>query len=142
MSCIVDMLLAALEQNEMHNFLKALQALFSSIAVKQLDKVKEYEGFYHSVIYIVLKLLGIQIACEVQSHFGTTDAVITTEEYIYVLEFKMGSAEAALEQIKTRKYYAPYLADSRELVLVGFGFNKAKRNLTDVLIEPVGERSF
>lgn len=52
--------------------------------VKQLEKVKEYEGFYHSIIYIVLKILGIQIDCEIQSNFGTTDAVIKTKDYIYV----------------------------------------------------------
>jgi hypothetical protein len=39
-----------------------------------------------------------------------------TEEYIYVLEFKMGTAASALEQIKQKKYHAPYLADKRDLV--------------------------
>ncbi|MCI5163320.1 MAG: hypothetical protein D3917_15130 [Candidatus Electrothrix sp. AX5] len=141
MSYIVDLLLEALARNEMERFLPALQALFSSITVKQLDKVKEYEGFYHSVIYIVLKLLGIQIQCEVQSSFGSTDAVIMTEEYIYVLEFKMGTAASALEQIKQRKYHAPYLADQRDLVLVGFGFDKAQRNLTEVLVEQIAAPS-
>jgi hypothetical protein len=141
MSYIVELLLEALARNEMERFLTALQALFSSITVKQLDKVKEYEGFYHSVIYIVLKLLGIQIQCEVQSSFGSTDAVIMTEEYIYVLEFKMGTAASALEQIKQKKYHAPYLADKRDLVLVGFGFDKAERNLTDVLVEQVAAPS-
>ncbi len=135
MSYIVELLLEALARNEMERFLPALQAQFSSITVKQLDKVKEYEGFYHSIIYIVLKLLGIQIQCEVQSSFGSTDAVIMTEEHIYVLEFKMGTAASALEQIKQKKYHAPYLADQRDLVLVGFGFDKAERNLTDVLVE-------
>ncbi|RWX51744.1 PD-(D/E)XK nuclease superfamily protein [Candidatus Electrothrix marina] len=137
MSYITELLLEALACNEMERFLTALQALFSSITVKQLDKVKEYEGFYHSVIYIVLRLLGIKIQCEVQSSFGSTDAVIMNEEYIYVLEFKMGTAASALEQIKQRKYHAPYLADKRELVLVGFGFDKTERNLTEVLVEQV-----
>ncbi|MCI5145751.1 MAG: AAA family ATPase [Candidatus Electrothrix sp. AR3] len=141
MSYIVELLLEALARNEMEHFLSALQALFSSITVKQLDKIKEYEGFYHSVIYIVLKMLGIQIQCEVQSSFGSTDAVIMTEEYIYVLEFKMGTAVSALEQIKQKKYHAPYLVDKRDLVLVGFGFDKAERNLTDVLVEQVAAPS-
>ncbi|WP_339134994.1 MAG: AAA family ATPase [Candidatus Electrothrix sp. GW3-4] len=137
MGSVVEMLLEALEQNDMQIFFTALQALFSSITVKQLDKVKEYEGFYHSIIYIVLKLLGMQIACEVQSNFGTTDAVLQTAEHIYVLEFKMGTAASALEQIKKRKYHTPYLADQRGLVLVGFGFDKAERNLTDFLAEEI-----
>ncbi|MCI5146423.1 MAG: hypothetical protein D3923_13070 [Candidatus Electrothrix sp. AR3] len=109
--------------------------MFSSIAVKQLDKVKNYEGFYHSIIYIVLKILGVRIACEIQSNFGSTDAVITTDEYIYVLEFKMGKAQTAIEQIKKRKYHFPYLADKRKVVLIGFGFEKSARNLVDYGVE-------
>ncbi|CAK8725581.1 hypothetical protein KKHLCK_17090 [Candidatus Electrothrix laxa] len=35
------------------------------------------------------------------------------------------------------KYYAPYLSDKRETVIVGFGFNKAKRNLEDFLCEKI-----
>ena len=95
-----NILTEALKQNDMKSFFTAFQALFSSITVKQLEKVKEYEGFYHSIIYIVLKILGIEIACEIQSNFGATDAVIKTEDYIYILEFKMGSAKSAVDQIK------------------------------------------
>ncbi|MCI5223389.1 MAG: hypothetical protein D3924_12120 [Candidatus Electrothrix sp. AR4] len=135
MSYIVDNLLESLHANDIECFFTTLQALFSSIAVKQLDKVKSYEGFYHSIIYIVLKILGVRIACEIQSNFGSTDAVITTDKYIYVIEFKMGKAQDAIEQIKKRTYHSPYLADKRKIVLVGFGFEKAQRNLVDYAVE-------
>jgi hypothetical protein len=137
MEHIVDILIEALEHNDMKSFFTALQSLFSSITVKQLEKVKEYEGFYHSIIYIVLKILGIEIACEIQSNFGTTDAVIKTDDYIYVLEFKMGSAKSAVEQIKKKKYYLPYLSEKQTLMIVGFGFDKTERNLRDFLVEQI-----
>ncbi len=137
MEHIVDTLLEALDQNDLESFFTTLQALFSSITVKQLEKVKEYEGFYHSIIYIVLKMVGIQIDCEIQSSFGATDAVIKTEDYIYVFEFKMGKAKSAIEQIKKKKYYAPYLSDKRDVFIVGFGFDKAERNVVDFLVEEV-----
>jgi hypothetical protein len=63
------------------------------------------------------------------------DALIMTDAFVYVMEFKMGKAEAAIEQIKKRKYHAPYLADEREVILVGLGFDKAERNLVDYLFE-------
>jgi hypothetical protein len=135
MEYIVDILLDAVNQNNMKDFFSALQSLFSSISVKQLEKVKEYEGFYHSIIYIVLKIVGIKIECEIQSSFGATDAVIKTKDYIYVLEFKMGYAKSAVDQIKKKKYYAPYLSDKRDVFIVGFGINKAKRNLEDFIVE-------
>jgi len=137
MEYIVDILLDAVNQNNMKDFFSALQSLFSSISVKQLEKVKEYEGFYHSIIYIVLKIVGIKIECEIQSSFGATDAVIKTKDYIYVLEFKMGYAKSAVDQIKKKKYYAPYLSDKRDVFIVGFGINKAKRNLEDFVVEEV-----
>ena len=137
MGHIVGVLLDSLACNDIKGFFDALHSLFASITVKQLDKVKNYEGFYHSIIYIVLKILGVHIACEIQSHFGTTDAVIQTDRYIYVMEFKMGTAETAIEQIRKRKYHAPYLADKRKIVLVGLGFDKAVRNLLDYAIENV-----
>ena len=137
MEYIVDELTEALNRNDMESFFKALQSLFSSITVKQLEKVKEYEGFYHSIIYIVLKIVGIQIDCEIQSSYGVTDAVIKTDDYIYVFEFKMGAAEKALEQIKKKKYYAPFLSDKRTINIVGFGFDKAQRNLAEFIPEKV-----
>ena len=137
MEYIVNTLLEALEQNDMKSFFTVLQSLFSSITAKQLEKVKEYEGFYHSIIYIVLKIVGIHISCEIQSSFGATDAVIKTDNYIYVFEFKMGSAKSAIKQIKKKEHYAPYLSDKRDIIIVGFGLDKAKRNLEDLIFERI-----
>jgi hypothetical protein len=135
MTYIVETLTEALENKDIKSFFTALHSLYSSITVKQLEKVKEYEGFYHSIIYIVLKILGIQINCEIQSNFGTTDAVIKTDDYIYVIEFKMGKAALALEQIKKKKYFEPYISDKRQVLIVGLGFDKTKRNLEDFVVE-------
>ena len=88
-------------------------------------------------------MLGVQIDCEVQSSFGATDAVIKNEEYIYVIEFKMGTAEEALRQIKEKRYCAPFAADGRAVIMVGIGIDKGVRNLTDFVTGPVdwdGER--
>ena len=139
MGYTVDTLLESLADNDMNGFFTALRSLFSSIAVKQLEKVKNYEGFYHSIMYIVLRILGVRISCEIQSNFGSTDAVITTDDHIYVLEFKMGKAQTAIKQIKKRRYHYPYLADQREVILVGFGFEKEERNLVDYAVEAVSE---
>ena len=81
--------------------------------------------------------MGIEIACEIQSSFGATDAVIKTQDYIYIFEFKMGNAKSAIDQIKKKKYYAPYLSNKRDVFIVGFGLNKAKRNLEDFIFEKI-----
>ncbi len=38
-----------------------------------------------------------------------------------MFEFKLGRAEDALAQIKARRYYEPFLADGRAIVLLGAG---------------------
>lgn len=138
MALTVEALVESLQDQDFEQFTTIFKSLFSSITVKQLDKVKEYEGFYHSIIYIVLKLIGVHIQCEIQSSFGATDAVIQTPETTYVMEFKMGSAQAALAQIKKKRYYAPYQADGRKIILVGLSFDKAQRNLVDFVQEDWG----
>lgn len=35
--------------------------------------------------------------------------------------FKLGAAEDALAQLKARRYYEPYLADPRPIILLGAG---------------------
>ena len=63
--------------------------------------------------------------------------MIKTGDYIYVFGFKMGLAQAALDQIKNKKYYAPYISDKRTVMMVGFGFDKAEKNLTEFIEETV-----
>ena len=138
---IVDNLIDYLEQNKIAEFIIELKSLFSSITVKELEKVKSYEGYYHSIIYIVLKIIGISILCEVQSNLGITDAVIKTKKYIYIFEFKMGKAEEAIKQIKDKKYFEPYLSDKRKIILLGIGFDKERRNINDFISEKLEEKA-
>ena len=56
-----------------------------------------------------------------------------TAEYIYILEFKMGSAESAVQQIKEKKYCEPFLNDKREIMAIGIGFDTEKRNIGEWL---------
>ena len=50
---------------------------------------------------------------------------------IYILEFKMSSAQIALEQIKARGYDQPYRASGKPIVLSGIACDKEKRTIGD-----------
>jgi isopentenyl-diphosphate delta-isomerase len=136
----VNNLIFYIESNHIEKFILELKALFSSIPVQEVKQIYQYEAYYHSVIYVALRLMGCSIDCEVQSNHGITDAVIKTEENIYIIEFKMGRAKEALKQIKEKKYYFPYLSDKRKKHLFGIGFDKGERNIGDWEIEIIGER--
>jgi hypothetical protein len=43
----------------------------------------------------------------------------------------MSSGRKALKQINERAYYEQYLGQRKEIILVGIGFSKGKRNISD-----------
>jgi len=61
--------------------------------------------------------------------------VLETAKKIYIMEFKVGSSEEALTQIKEMKYYEKYLGSRKEIVLLGIGFDSEKRNIGNYLVE-------
>jgi hypothetical protein len=97
-----------------------------------------HEKYYQTIFYLILTLLGIKIDVEVVTNIGRIDAVIKTEKFIYLLEFKLNSdASKAIEQIKTKKYFEQYQLDSRSLTLLGISFNTQEKNIGDVKVEEV-----
>jgi hypothetical protein len=111
-------MLDALRTGNRPQFEQALIALFAGLPY---DLHVNREAFYHSVFFAALQATGGEIIAEPHSDKGRADAVIKTANAIYVVEFKLGTAAEALEQIKTRRYYEPYLADPRPIVLLGAG---------------------
>jgi hypothetical protein len=111
-------MLDALNAGDRARFERALTALFASIPGElHVDR----EAYYHSVFFAALSSVGAEIIPESRTDKGRTDAVLKTDAAIYVIEFKLGTAEEALAQIKAKRYYEPYLADSRPVILLGAG---------------------
>lgn len=54
---------------------------------------------------------------------------------VYIMEFKVGTAEDALTQVKEKKYHEKYLIAEKVVTLIGIGFDKSQRNLGDYKIE-------
>ena len=66
------------------------------------------------------------------------DCVLKTADTVYIFEFKLsgnGSAEDALNQIKTQEYAVPYKASGQKIVLIGAGFDEEKRTIRDWKVE-------
>jgi hypothetical protein len=132
---------AELEKGHIEEFLETLKAMFAGIAYPiqpgQKSTIDEQEKYYHSIFYLVLKLLGYNIESEVLTSTGRIDAVITTPTTIYVIEFKLGDASSAMAQIKQKLYHQKYQASGKKLVLVGIGFDTKVRNIGEYLIAEV-----
>jgi hypothetical protein len=132
-SVILEKLKESLRKNDMDQFFETIRSLFVNIPYDMF--VKDREGYYQTVIYLILKLIGIDISTEVETNIGRIDALVETDTHIYVMEFKLGTAEEALNQIKEKKYYEKYLTSSKVIDLIGIGFDIEQKNIGDYKIE-------
>ena len=132
-SVTVEQLKNTLEAGDEHAFFKVIRSVFAGIHYDMF--VKDREGYYQTVIYLILKLIGIDIHAEVETNQGRIDAVVETADFVYLMEFKLGPAEEALAQIKERKYYEKYLASDKTVKLVGVGFDVEQRNIGNYKIQ-------
>jgi hypothetical protein len=117
----------ALKDKDIDSFVEAIRVLFSGIPYN--ISLSRYEAYYHSLIYIVLKMSGIDILPEKETNIGRIDAAVETEKYIYIMEFKMGSADEAIKQVFEKKYYEPFRLKKKEIILLGIGFSREERNI-------------
>jgi hypothetical protein len=116
---------------DLENFFTIIKSLFASIPSSLF--IRDREAYYHTIIYLVLELLGANIQVEVHTNKGRIDAIIETASHIYIMEFKMGTSKEALSQIEERKYHEKYLSTRKSILLIGVGFNKKERNLSNYL---------
>lgn len=114
------------------DFFKIMNSILASVSYSIL---KTKEGYLHSNIHLILKLLGFDIISEEATNIGRIDAVIRLSEMIYIFEFKLGTSEEAMNQIKEKKYYEKYIVEKKQILLVGVGFDNANRNISDFKFE-------
>jgi PD-(D/E)XK nuclease superfamily len=119
-------------KNDLEQAEVILTSLFGGLAfdVYTHQTQQQVEGFYHGLIHILFKCLGIYIQSEVHTSKGRADSIVETPTHIYFLEFKINSdADTALNQIGTKKYAASYAADSRSKIGIGINFNSHTKEL-------------
>jgi hypothetical protein len=130
----------------MTNMFKSLPSQFFAEDVEIKDKngnpkiIKKAvnENFYHAVIYLVFKILGIRIPVEVSTQNGRIDAVVETDTHIYIFEFKKNrKADVAIQQMRDNDYAGLYGLSKKQIVLVGVCFTMQKRGISHYLIEPL-----
>jgi hypothetical protein len=122
----------AFMQNNLATAEDILTSLFGGLAfdVYTHQTQKQVEGFYHGLIHILFKCLGIYMQSEVHSTKGRADSIVETPTHIYFLEFKINSdALTAFNQIVTKKYATSYAADSRIKTGIGVNFNSSSKEM-------------
>lgn len=109
----------SLRQDNISLFIIHLKTLFASVPY---TLHLPYEAYYHSLFFMILKLLGCEIHPEVLTDKGRIDGILELAERIYIIEMKLDSPEKALEQIKNRKYAEKYINSGKKIILLGIGY--------------------
>ena len=87
-------------------------------------------------MWLIFKLMGEFVLCEVQNGKGRSDAVVWEKDAIYIFEFKMDkSAAEAMEQINSKDYPIAYKGDGRRIVKIGVNYSSEQQQLSDWIIE-------
>ncbi len=117
---------------DIDGFMKRLQSFFSDTPY---ELVRDLELHYQNVLFIIFRLVGFYTQAEYHTSEGRVDLVIRTDQFIYIMEFKLdGTAEEALQQIEEKQYALPFASDPRRLFKVGVNFSNATRNIEKWLV--------
>lgn len=128
-----------LEEGNVKVFIDQLTVLLSDISYhlspKKWKKTRQtafemWEGYFQTIIYLVTSFMGLYVQTEITKHKGRLDLLAETDDFLYIMEFKLEeSAKNALQQIKSRKYAAAYQNSPKTIYFVGINFSKEERNV-------------
>ena len=126
---IYNDLLDMLKCGEIEKFIKTLRSIISKIPY-QLHIAKE--SYYHSIFYVILDLMGIEMQTEQSTSKGRIDGVIEFNDKIYIIEFKYLSENKeiesvlnnAIKQIKEKEYYLPYINKNKPIKYLAIAVNR------------------
>jgi Predicted AAA-ATPase/PD-(D/E)XK nuclease superfamily len=137
---MVSDLRRAFEKNDLAEVRYLINTLLSDLPYDLFAKdLPTSERFYHSIIHLLFKYLGVFIDSEVHTHRGRADSVVQTATHVYLFEFKHDqSADIALQQIKDKQYAEKYRNTRKTIVGIGvnyvFDTRKVEGWLEEVLV--------
>lgn len=120
----------ALQNHEVGLLFQHLSQGFASFAYQVFSEAKErtYQGMLLSMLYG----MGFDPISERSTNLGRIDVVLELPKITYILELKLdNNAQVALEQIRKKEYFAPYIHKGKEIAIVGANFSSEKRNISD-----------
>ena len=121
----------------------AFQVFAPVIASTGYDITKHTEGYFHTIMHVLMYATGLTTFSELQSAEGRMDTICTTQNAIYIFEFKIdATAESALKQIHKRDYAQPFLVQNKNIYLIGVNFVTADKKINNILVEKWNGKQF
>ena len=109
----VDYLRKAFAANELEYAMRIVKACFSDIPT--IVKKNMCENFYEAITHVLFRMTGFDVVSEMQSIFGRSDIIVTTQTDVYIFELKTvpptdfeKGVKEALAQIEKKGYAERY----------------------------------
>ncbi len=119
---------------DIEKVIRILQGMFKGIPYQLYEK--QPESFYHAATHLLFSYMGLRVKSEVCTSDGRVDSVVETKTHVYILKFKLDeSPEAALEQIRSKKYYQAWWERGKPVVGTGIQFSSQSRNIAEWKME-------
>lgn len=130
---LVAQLTRDIRGGKVETFMQRLQAIFADTDYRIVGK---RELYFHNAVSLIFKMLSFNVQTERPANGGRMDMIVTTQNYIYIFEFKIDkSADEATKQIKEKGYHLPFAVDARPTVLIGVNFSSEKRTIEEWKVE-------
>ncbi|MCQ2389619.1 MAG: PD-(D/E)XK nuclease domain-containing protein, partial [Kiritimatiellae bacterium] len=121
----------ALLEGDVERFVKSLKCFFSNIPYNLTDR--QNEQMWQTIVYVVLKAIGVGVQAEVMTNEGRIDMTCETADAVWLIEFKLDRpAEEALAQIDERGYAEKFDLAGKKVLKLGISFSSEKRTIVDV----------
>ncbi|MCQ2393069.1 MAG: ATP-binding protein [Kiritimatiellae bacterium] len=112
-------------------FFEGLKALYAGMAYGSLEE-RAHETSYARCLSFLLAAHGLRFRMEDVQADGRADVVAKHPCGIFIFELKVDEpASAALEQVRSKGYDAPYRGKELPIYLIGLGFDSKTRHLAD-----------
>jgi hypothetical protein len=110
-------------------FMQRLDSLFAN---GDYQIAGDAELYFQNAVWVIFKLVGLYTEVEHHTTNGRIDMLIKTQDYIYIIEFKLdNSADDALRQIEEKQYAKPFEHDGRTIYKIGVNFSSQTRRIDD-----------
>lgn len=137
-SVLVIELVNAAHDGDMERFLTLLRSFLSEMH-RRVAVTSERD--FQQVLYIILRMVGAYVRCEVSFAKGRADFVVQGPDAVFAVELKYSREGArttvaeALAQVHGRGYLVPFEASEKPVVAVGVVFDEDERTITEWAME-------
>ena len=126
----------AFRENHPERVVEIIHSLLKDVPSLLLDGKDEH--FYHALVHLHFRYLGLFMDSEVHTSDGRMDAVVQTDERVFILEFKIDQpAQKAIDQILEKGYADKFRAGRKLLTGMGISFDSGRKGVGEHLIIPL-----